>query len=339
MDKAGNLASIQANSADEAQSKIIGLADPHSGVQLIANPSSTNSYAAPTVNTQPPSQPVVTTIPGTSSNTVFSNNTYTPAATYGPSSTYIPSNSYVASNTYVANPLPGNTQPSYQSNSSSTSYQSTQVVNAYPTAQINPFFPASGTLTDNGIDVAKIISGVATTNPVEAKLFTPDQTQLLKTVGKVSGAVDLVTDAAKNALEENGGWSNTVNGIVNAQSNLLWLVNDSTYDDKLNFLTDANAKVTAVTLNAIPNAVSTFTEIPYLSNAITPVGSALKLGTGNSFEISGTMVQHAANSYVQTVDSGLNYYSNAINGVGNYLGTGIYNTEEVFKSVKLWPWP
>jgi LysM repeat protein len=69
VNKSGGLATIQASSPDDALSKIVGLADPHSGVMLVSGPSNnSNNLPAPT-NAQPVAKSASPSVPVLSSNT------------------------------------------------------------------------------------------------------------------------------------------------------------------------------------------------------------------------------------------------------------------------------
>ncbi len=81
VNKSGNLASIQATSANDAQSKIVGLADPHSGVMLATNqPATSGNSAASTVTASRPTAPATATY-ASSTQSVSTANTQSPSST------------------------------------------------------------------------------------------------------------------------------------------------------------------------------------------------------------------------------------------------------------------
>jgi len=159
-------------------------------------------------------------------------------------------------------------------------------------AGTTPQFQTGGSsLGDRIISLGDVIS-TAGSSELAANFLqfskSQQQLQLLKKVGDVTDAINLVTDLAGNAIQANGGLNNTIAGFANAGSNIQWLFKGATTDDLLNFGISASTQVSAVTINTVANTVAS------------PIFSAINFFTGDniSVNVTGSEVQSAVQSYV-----------------------------------------
>jgi len=137
---------------------------------------------------------------------------------------------------------------------------------------------------EKSVAIARIVTKVATISKLESIVgFSNAQIKQVGIAGKVAGVIGL----AGNAIEENGGLKNTINGIKNAPSNAAWMVTQTSTDQKLAFATDATNKVTAVALKS----------------AASPVLAAVSLVTGKQVPLTGQMVGNAAKVLAQAARS------------------------------------
>ena len=175
VDKSGNLATIQASSATEAEAKIIGLADPHSGVMLVTSPSGTNSNSIWQGTTQSPSQSVITT-----ANTVFPTNTVATSVPVSQATNPVYPGNPVISNSPVT---PQNTPP-----------RSNAVTASLPTAQ-SPRDSTSAAATGSNTGLA---SSATASVPNQA---APPNSATLSTYQYVDKSGSLATIQASSASE------------------------------------------------------------------------------------------------------------------------------------------
>ena len=108
--------------------------------------------------------------------------------------------------------------------------------------------------------------------------FTSKQSKILE----AAGGVTQVIGYANNAIEENGGLRNTLNGFSNAGSNIKWLLKDATTADWLNFGTSASTIVTAIVINDLGGLGF----------------SAINAVTGYDLSLTGQQVESGVQAYV-----------------------------------------
>jgi LysM repeat protein len=164
----------------------------------------------------------------------------------------------------------------------------------------------STNMADGAVYLGGVVTSIATTDTAEKALGLTGS-KALETAGDVSLLQGIVT----GDIEELGNRGYTPNEVANSWMNI---------GDNLKFA-GANPQQA---LNSLGEGIYSADAV-----AVNSTVGLLTLGTVET-SVSGQQFQNGE-------QAALNAYGDALENTGNFFGSGIYDTEEAFQSVKLWP--
>jgi len=181
---------------------------------------------------------------------------------------------------------------------------------------LSPFFgeDKNYSMASRFVDAGKLISGIAKDcifdlKPGDVGNFWgyAEPMRDLKALSNLG----VFTSTAQSAIDTIG-MQNLFDGMVNAKDNVSWLFHDASRDEILDFITDANASVTAVSINALVSLIP----------GVKTVNTVWKMTHGKRIiDLRPDDVKNAANYYVKAVESFGDYWQGVGRGLSSSLGT------------------